>query len=341
MEQLVTRDLTLKDEIFKFSHLWPIPVIAFLIGSLLGWGSNLVLPQSHRAEVLLNVAFNADAYPQNPDDYKNWHMEQLRVLALSEDVIGETLHRLQPLDAGWENISEGQLRNMLSLHWRTTGIWRLEARNPDPVKASQAVDVWSQVLLDRYAEGFEAAVQIIVNERQLHAIAYSLSEVKLRRAELTGVRNSLQSWMEVHTEDDQPLNAMERWRLWSLVSAAAELDDAWKSLLAEFPPIDTPARNYLPWIDAVTASIDERFSILQIQEESLASDLEYLNRTFHELVPRNFGVSAYLVVERATEGPPNVRNVRSTNMMALVGGVIGVIAWGLGGLAVIAFKPRR
>jgi uncharacterized protein involved in exopolysaccharide biosynthesis len=50
----------LRDQVLAFTQRWPLLVLAFLLGSLLGWSYALVSPGAYRAEAGLFVGFNAD-----------------------------------------------------------------------------------------------------------------------------------------------------------------------------------------------------------------------------------------------------------------------------------------
>ena len=86
---------TLRDEILHRAHFWPLPFLVFLAGCLLGWGAALLWPSPYRAETTLHVSYNADSIFRNPDDYKNWQMEELNTLVLAKGTLQETLARLE------------------------------------------------------------------------------------------------------------------------------------------------------------------------------------------------------------------------------------------------------
>jgi hypothetical protein len=339
----MVNEWSLREEAFAIAHRWPIPVLAFIIGSLVGFGIALLYPSPHRASLDISVAYNADAINDNPDDYKNWQLSQLNALATAPDVLQETLGRLQASDPGWARVSPEKLQKSLILTWRNTGLWHLAAENIQPEKAAQIVQTWSEVLLEKYHQAFEAATQMSVFDGQVFSINQTLIQAKWRNAQLTSVQAALQDWRNSASQGqvDQPLDNLTRWRILSLLEQAGGSDPAWKTLLDETPSAQAPLQVYIPWVDQITTLIDSQTQTLQGQIASLTPEQTRLTDQQAAALLASRGLSGKLVVEKATNAAPAVVSVRSTSLMALVGGILGFLAWLIVWLARISSRSKR
>jgi hypothetical protein len=339
----MVNEWSLREEVFAVAHRWPIPVLAFIIGSLVGLGIAWLYPSPHRASTDISVAYNADAIYTNPDDYKNWQLSQLNGLATAPDVLQETLNRLQDSDPGWAGVTPEELQKSLILTWRNTGLWHLAAENVHPEKAAQIVQTWSEVLLEKYQQAFEAATQMSAFDRQLYSMNQTLTQAKWRYAQLTGVKAALQAWRNSASQGqvDQPLDNLTRWRIWSLVEQAGGSDPAWKTLLDETPSAQAPLQAYFPWVDKIVTFIDSQAQTLQGQIASLTPEQTSLADQQAAAALASRGLSGNLVVEKATAATPEVASLRPTSLMALVGGILGFLAWLIVWLARIPFRSKR
>lgn len=339
---LMVNEWSVREEAFAIAHRWPIPVLAFIIGSLVGLGIAIIFPSPHRATTDISVAYNADAIYTNPDDYKNWQLSQLNALAIAPDVLQETVSRLQASDPSWSIVSPENLQKSLILTWRNTGLWHLAAENVQPQKAVQLVQTWSEVILEKYHQAFEGAAQMSAFDRQLYIINQTITQAKWRAAELTSVKAGLQDWLSStsQVQADQPPDNLTRWRLWSLVENAAGSDPAWKALLDGMPSPQAAIQAYSPWVAQAITVIDNEAQTLQSQIDSLAPEQASLaeKQAAATLVSR--GLSANLNVEKATRSAPEVVSVRPTSLLALVGGILGFLVWLIAWLARIPFRSK-
>jgi len=338
----MVNEWSVREEAFAIAHRWPIPVLAFIIGSLVGLGIALIYPSPHRASTDLSVAYNADVINNNPDDYKNWQLSQLNALAIAPDVLQETLNRLQASDPGWAGVRPEDLQKSLILTWRNTGLWHLAAENVQPQKAAQVVQAWSDVILEKYHQAFAAATQMSALDRQLFSINQTITQAKWRYAELTSVKAGLRDWRSSasQAQADQPPDNLTRWRLWSLVENVAGSDPAWTALLDDMPAPQTAIQAYLPWVEHIITVIDNEAQTLQGQIDSLTPEQASLaeKQAAATLVSR--GLSGNLIVEKATSAAHEVASLRPTSLMALVGGILGFLAWLIAWLARIPFRSK-
>ena len=161
-ESLMKKDWTIREEFYKAFHQWPSMIAFFLLGCLLGWLAYFVWPPNYQATAQISVglnpyrtfsdtAFLALAKPKfrNLDDYKNWQMSQLETIIYTNQFIDPTLDLLRTEDPYWQAIDREELRSMLSVGWRTTGLWDLKAEHREALRATQAAESWSKVTIDR------------------------------------------------------------------------------------------------------------------------------------------------------------------------------------------------
>lgn len=326
----MTIDWNPRADILQITHRWYLPFFAFLIGSILGIGISLLLPSPYRAESTLYVAYNADAIYRNPDDYKNWQLGELEAFILSEYILQETLTRLQANDSYWESISTEGLRSMLHAYWRNAGKWRLVAENPSPQHATQLVQVWREVILEKGNEATTHGVAMLDLSAQLQAVSKSDVEVKMRFTQLSQMKEAfltLQTQV-IEQKDQQSLKTLERWYLQTLSARTASFNPIVLPLLEEIPPLDAPARDYSLWIEKIIVVLDSELAIVQEQTAELATDHEELTQSWDEASDRSFGLTAYLIIEPLSDTTAMAKPVRLTSQMALVGGLLGVLIWG-------------
>lgn len=341
-------------EILSITHNWPWPVLAFLLGSLVGWGISFLSHPIYRAETRINVTYSADAFYRNPDDYKNWQMRQLDLLTSAPDVLAETLARLQAQDAYWQSVSLEDLQDSLHASWRNTGVWRLVAGDQQPERAAQAALTWTGVILETYRAASQAAAEILPYDVQFKAIAYQQARIQARLENLSQVQTALLAQRAALSQaaeqagDAAPgLDESQRWRLYALAAQAAGSDPVWQSLLEtarveadgaenggtnsipEVPPPGSPPAACLPWIDSVLATISAEMETLPGQAAALDTQRTKLFEQYQQTITRSRGLSSTLVVDWPFSGIWQTEVVRPSGLMILVGGLLGLLAWGV------------
>ncbi len=189
----MSKNWSLPEEIYRALHQWPLILAFCLVGALLGWAVSRVWPSSFRATANLYVALNpyrayedsrfaalADPRYSNLDDYKNWQMAQLQSVIFLDEIIEETLVKLQIKDEFWEKADSEKLRSMLSTQWRSPGTWGLVAEGNNRRNTKQAANVWSQVVLTRVPAAIRAAREAILIDEELQAISEELVRLRLQ-----------------------------------------------------------------------------------------------------------------------------------------------------------------
>ncbi len=333
----------LRAEILEISHRWPLPFLAFLIGSLLGIGISFLLPSPYRAESDLYVAYNADAVYRNPDDYKNWQLGELEAFTLSEHILAETLYRLKAQDSYWENTTTEALRTTLYAYWRNAGKWRLVAENSDPRHTTQLVRTWREVIIDEVTEATSQAAVMLDLNNQIQSVLNSKVAVDMQLSQLTQMKGALQTWVN-KTEGQnvqQPLETLERWHLQTVATRVAAYNPVVLPLLEQTPPSDAPAQDYLPWVERFIEVVDDDLAIVQEQSTALTNQHDQLTRLWEQASDESHGLTAFLVVEPLSESDLVAKPVRLTSQMALVGGLLGVLIWGLYWLGRPIIRSRK
>ncbi len=326
-------------EVLNATHRWHIIMLFILAGSLIGAAIAFLLPTPYRAETSLQVAYNADIHLRNPDDYKNWQMEQLNLLILSPQVLQETLTRLKSQDDNWANSSTDSLARRLHVYWRNAGEWRLVAEANSADQAQELVKTWEQVILEQIELATGHASATLEISAQVDNLANKLVEMRQRRLELEQIRQSLRDWIEAvdAVSSNQPLDSQQRWRLLAQVATAARWNPEGVALLQAAPPADAPASDYLPWLEKTITFIEQELDILEAQIAQMSKEYDELYARWYQERDASRGLTAYLVVTPLGERHAQVQAVRPIGMMAFVGGLLGLLVWALIWLA----RPLR
>jgi hypothetical protein len=351
----ITQEWFLRDQIVSATQHWPIIALFCLIGSMIGWGISYVWPTPQRATVELYVGLdisqaltdrNASEYAgiqfDNPDDYKNWQMANLNSLIYMDEIIDGTLAQLQQTDPYWSTYSRRQLREMLHVYWRNAGKWRLVAEGVDQLRTAQAVTVWQNVVVETVHQAVEAARQTYTLDQQLQALAATHAQAIARNAELTQLSDTLQIRREFLLQKplDLPLGESDRWSIWQPL-AQTDLGAAWAPLGETFPNLDSPLREYIPWLERATASLDYEIQASQAQITALENEENAVNAAYAQASKTSLGLSPNLEVEMITTEPPQLNKVRPTSLLVLIGGLLGLIVWGTSWLVSTNLRVSR
>ena len=324
-------DWTVRDEIIRVTHYWPIPVIAFLIGSLAGWGLSYILPPAYQAEVDLFVAYDDIRECRNPDDCKNWQLEQTDALAKSQIILEPTLNRLQAIDPFWEDVSADELAGMLDVLWRNTGKWRLVAKSNDPERSKAAVEVWSLVFLEEYQAAQEHSLEIIDLNAQVRALNQTQVQLDQKLIILNLVVNEISEFHDslAAIEPDEQLPELTQWKLYNLAAQASGTNPAWLDLLDRFPGEMGSQSDYITWLDELAISVVQEIESSRIQLEQL--DIEK-KKTLDQIAIESegsHGLSQTIEISRMVDVEPQVIESRRSTTAAVVGGIIGLLVWSM------------
>ncbi len=312
----------------ELSHRWQIVFLLFLVGSLVGWGIGFILPSPYRSETTFYVAFNADPFARNPDDYKNWYLSQLEIFAFSDGILNETLNRLQAQEAYWSTVSSGDLMPRLNTYWRSAGKWRLVAEWTDRDHAFQLGQTWSAVFFEQVTQSIADAYSLIEINAQISSTSTLLTDINYRILQIGQVKAGLQTWQAglTPTNSSLPLDPLRRWRLLSLAATLVDFNPFEPALINEVPSPESLAQAYTPWVELLLTSADNQMMALQEQADKLSEQLGQLQQSLEENVQASNGLTIYLVIEPLEDTLP-AEPVRRSNLMALVGGSLAVLAY--------------
>jgi len=338
----MTSEWNLRDIIFTLTHRWYLIAAFFLAGALLGWGVSKVIPPLYRADVDLYVGINAYRGPRDRyivqvvqdelrklDDYKNWQMEQLNGLAVTDDFLSDTLERLQAEDAYWLDVSSEELFYQLRGSWRNAGRWHLAAEASKPEMAIQVVETWAKVIDARMNEGIVHARELVAIDTSLVTTADELTSSLVRYQTLSQVKKDLQDARLVLEEypPDEPWISYDHWRLISQVTRAADWDPGWQALLEAYPAAEAFPSEYLLWVEHALSLVESDLDILPERIEYLEDQHETLAEQYAEAAEKSLGLSAAMDLDHTEKVAPQVEDVRPSGLLMLVGGVLAVLIW--------------
>jgi hypothetical protein len=348
------REWLLAEELFTAMHRWYQIAAFFLLGCLLGWTMAWIWPAPHRATADLLVSLDPfraveDRYVgvytnldfRFPDDYKHWQMAQLNALALSDGYLLETLELLRSQDPSWQEEGHGDLRGMLSVHWRDPGKWQLVAEARDPDRAVLLVDTWRSVILARANAAISGSQELFFLDLRLQALATEEVALQETQAALREARHSLAS---LHAEFGEQTNiaftSADHTRVQALVGFVSRLQPQWEVVFPEPPGIDAPRLEVLAYLDKVITVIDQLLEAevevrLVRLEGTLADEQEHWRQSLHQ----GSGLAATMTVEAPGESAPRVAQLHSPGLGALIGGFIGILAWWM--MVIIQVSRRR
>lgn len=340
----MNNEFSLRDEILRIGSRWPYPILAFILGSLIGLGLSLLLPTQYRAETRIGVFYNFDVIFRNPDDFKNAEMESLNTIVLSESVVNQTLNLLQGLDPYWNRFSITDLTPRMRVYWRNTGTWRLVVKVGDPSHATQLAQTWKQVVIDTVNQAIQSGAAMANLNQQIKSAAEQQVATQMRLTELTQIKSALEAWRSTASIQDgnQSMDIYQGWYLGSLVARVVLFDTTGRELLRATPKPSASILEYLPWVDRAIIILDEQFASIQNQIPLLASMLAEYIAQWNEAYTKSLGLSSYLRVESIPDVQPKIAEpIQTYSVTALVGGIMGTLIWVLSWLALPFFREKK
>jgi len=348
---------SLRTEILTITHRWPVIVVMILIGCLVGWGVARFYPSPYQATSELYVGLDVYLWARdqnvvrftggvsfnNPDDYKNWQMANLNVIILTDDVKKEVLRRLRERSSYWLDVNRGQLSEMMNVYWRNAGKWRLVINNPQPQHAAEAVEVWQQVALEVIHTSIFHARNTMLYDIQLQSIAAEQTQTKTDLAAQQDALGKFNQWATQLSEipADQVVSDEQRSQLLAIASANAGETPGWTSLLNGFPEAGSTSAAYQNWLVDARALLEEEIQISQQTLTRLDTEWNQTRESYLEASQGSRGVSPTLQVEPISDTIAPPVQVRPTSTLALIGGLIGLLAWALFWSGWLAMKARR
>lgn len=336
------QEWVLREEILAAFHRWPLIVAYALGGMLLGVIFAYIWPAAYRASSSLSVELNpyrvlddqyipafTEAEFRNIDDYKHWQMLQLSILVKSDPYLQETLNRLRGADPYWDSIELQDLQDMLNADWRNAGEWKLWAEVDDSQRASEAVEVWQDVILTFTNESIDKSRELLSKELYLRSLNDELVSKQLQQTDLEAILDRLITALENLSEAQGDLSITEDdWKeLASIVSGLQVLTIEGNKIIDEFPNKDGTVDDYTSWIERVVLVIGSEINSARTDQEELNGQIAEATTAWEKGIQEAQGLSATLTVRRPQAGNVEVRQVRSYGLAALIGTLTGLMVW--------------
>jgi hypothetical protein len=333
----------LRQQIYHTSHQWPIALLIILLGALLGLVISYLLPSGYRAETHLAVSYNGDAIFRNPDDFKNWEMDQLELLAVSENVLNETLTTLQAKDSFWQEYTSHNLTKMVKVYWRNVGTWRLVVKTSRPKQAVQLAETWRQVILDTVQKALIYGEELTRLNFQIQTTAQAQVATQMRQVELKQIQNAIESWQKEQssTNSNQSIGETQRWSFYSMAARAVQLNPAGAGLLNTIPGIKAPASEYQPWLEQLLVVVSNQQRVSEEQLTTLAKNWQSYSDQWNQTYLSSLGLSSYIMVKPIQEEDITAQRIKNYPIYMLVGGILGLLGWLITWLAVPYLRGKK
>ena len=342
MKQDPMREWVLWDEILAALHRWPVIVAFALAGTLLGLVFAYFWPSSYRANAAISVELNPyrvldDRYiPEftkaefrNIDDYKHWQMLQLSIVVKSDPYLNETLNRLREMDPYWDSIEIQDLREMLDANWRNAGQWLLVADAENSLRAVEALETWRDVILNLTNASIAHSRELFNLELTLRSLNDELVKNQLQQAALEETLDGLIDALNElnNAEGDFPLSEPDRDDLFTLANQMAELTSGGHVIVEEFPDDGAPISDYLTWVERAILIVEKDNDSSKVADAVLNEQISRVTSEWESGIQEAQGLSATLSLKKPQAREPEVRQVRSYSLAALIGTLVGLLLW--------------
>lgn len=342
-----------RNEVLRLVNQWYL-ILAFIIaGGLIGFGITYLVPAPFRATTDLYIGINitrvnemeyliplAKDEPLNLDDYKNWQLKQVADILSSNLVLGDTLAAINEIDSFGKEISLDELKKALDIYWYDTGTWQLEAVFLDEEMAKRAVQTWLDTGHGKITELLEVSESVAQLDVKLQSVNDEIGTLKRDKAALESFLSSSSEWIGVLEEfsPDDPLNEDISKEFAAWILAYREDDDSWQVPLDNLPSPDQTAASYQSWLDSTQLLANAVLAKTQTQKDLLENEREEILPLYHAALEDSLGLSANLVLQPNTSDP-SVNQVRSTGIVTLGSGILGLLIWFL--VAVFQIRGRQ
>lgn len=344
-----------RDEILVIAHRWYEIILFVMVGTLIGLGISFLVPASFRASQDLYLGLNPYRSPYEDytaymarqsfrlvDDYKNWQMEQLEQLVLTDQYLDEVLLILKVQDSYWNDFTSEDFRQKLDVLWRTVGEWHLVVEDEDPQRAVQAVEIWGDVILEKVSGAIEHSKQVVALDVEMDNLSERQIEYELRLDRLMFVKEQISELREdlEDQSDDQPVSSADHWKILGLVSLVVDWDPQWIKLLDDAPKLSESPQEYQKWLQSVLFLINEEIEIFPGQILELTDLFENALDEYKIETKSSEGLASTLVVKGISGEKPEVETVIQRGDFLLLGGFFGLLAWGIWVLTRISKTER-
>ncbi|MGB7096303.1 MAG: hypothetical protein WBD62_16790 [Anaerolineales bacterium] len=332
----------LRNEILAALHRWPVIVVFSLAGAMVAMVATFFWPSPYRANVEISVELNpyrilddqylpafTNAEFRNIDDYKHWQMLQLSIVVLSDPYLSETLNRLREIDPYWDSIDQQDLRQMLEAEWRNAGLWLLSANADTQARAADAVETWREVILNLTQDTIASSQDLFSLELTLRSLNDQLVENQLHTAVLEDSLLILGDYAnEFYAQEQDALTSNQvHQELFAIATQLAELLPGDQQVIINFPEQDSLAGDYLTWIEQTIPQVKDQIRSLQMENDLLIEEISNVSSQWEASLQEAQGLAATLRLENRLNTQPEVRQIRSYGLAALIGSMVGLLLW--------------
>ena len=342
MKQDPMQEWVLRDELLAAFHRWPMIVLFALVGALLGLAFAYLWPGSYRANVEVSVELNPyrvldDQYApefanvefRNIDDYKHWQMLQLSILVLSDPYMLETVTRLREKDAEWEAVSPQDLREMLSANWRNAGRWRLSANTSTAKRAVEAIETWREVVIDLSQESIASSRDLFRLELVMRSLNDELVELHLQQSTLEAIQVDIAEILDefISKPDNETISEADRMELFARAIQVTDLLPGGQVIIDSFPQAGAAIGEYGVWLEGLNLVNERELDLIQLKNADIQEELSRVGSEWEENLVKASGLSATLNLENLQKDSTWIEEIRSYSLAALVGALLGLLAW--------------
>ena len=195
----------------------------------------------------------------------------------------------------------------------------------------QLVQAWQAAVVEQVDEATSSAVIVLDLSAQIGALAAEKASLELRAEEITGVKNALLAWRNEHqgVGGTTPLSTTARWHLQTIMASLTGLNPIVLSLIDQIPPSEAPVVAYTTWVDQMVGLLENELAVIEERYGETDTRGKELEGRLNEVIESSHELTAFLIVEPAFDNLPGVQPVRKSAQMALVGGFLGVLLWGI------------
>ncbi|MCK4724485.1 MAG: hypothetical protein KAT29_01725, partial [Anaerolineales bacterium] len=197
------------------------------------------------------------------------------------------------------------------------------------LRAAHAVDTWRDVVLDLTRDAIASSQALYDLELTLRSLNDQLVENQLQTAVLEDLLQRLQDFsiVLIDQEQDAPVSSQIHLELFALATQLANTLSGEQQILLSFPDNNSPAGDYLIWIEQMRLLVEYRIRSLQVENDLLVAEISSVSSQWEAALQEGQGLAATLTLENRKNPQPEVRQLRSYGLAALIGSMVGLLLW--------------
>lgn len=330
-----------RDELFKSLNQWYLILGFILIGGGLGFAISYLMPAPYQAVTELYIGIDvervnkleyiipiAETEPLNLDDYKNWQLKQVADILKSENVLNKTLLNLSQAESGPDDLTLGDLRKSFDIYWYDTGIWRLEAVQPEKDQAVEILDAWKKAGHEEISRLLQISKTGNAIDQEIWSYNLAISEIKLKRTKYQAVASSCADWITKLSEfsgtsqlDPELYSDIEEWAQLQIETASFSLD-----AFFDIPAGNESVAAFIAWFTDKENIAENAVEQLTNEKLILEEERDQKLPEFYQYLDDSLGLSANLVL-LPNNSDIDVRQIYSTGRFAVGGSLLGFLTW--------------